>query len=153
MSPGIRIAKDWTVFSRSLRWLAIATWASLAAMSSAGAQPRAASPVTLANGTWTVQGREIPGARCGHWLVRLTNMDGKLTGVVSLARASVPIRDLTLMPDRSFSGTTRAGVVGSRHARAYRITGRFSGDTVRLTLETNLCPARHGAAARQPTRS
>jgi len=48
-------------------------------------------------------------------------MDGKLTGVVSLARASVPIRDLTLMPDRSFSGTTRAGVVGSRHARAYRI--------------------------------
>ena len=138
------------MFSRSPRFFFIGMWASLAAVSSAGAQPRAAPPVTLANGTWTVQGREIPGARCGHWLVRLTNMQGGLSGVVSLARASVPIQNLALAPDGSFSGTTQAGVVGSTHARAYQVTGRFVGDTVHVTLETNRCPARHGIATRQP---
>ena len=50
----------------------------------------------------------------------------------------------------SFSGATQAGVVGSTHARAYQVTGRFVGDTVHVTLETNLCPARHGVATRQP---
>ena len=113
-------------------------------------QPPATAPGTLANGTWTVQGREIPGTRCGHWLVRLTNMQGSLSGVLSLARASVPIQNLALAPDGSFSGTTPAGVVGTTHARAYQVTGRFVGDTVHVTLETNLCPARHGVATRRP---
>src|SRR5271169_7083980 len=135
--------------SGSLHFFFIGTCASLSAASPARAQPPGAPPVTLANGTWTVQGREIPGTRCGHWLVRLTNSQGRLTGVVSLARGSVPIQNLALLPDGSFSGTTQAGVVGSTHARAYRITGKFAGDTVHLTLETNLCPARHGVAARQ----
>jgi len=123
--------------------------ASLAAVSPTGAQPPAPAPAALASGTWTVQGREIPGTRCGHWLVRLTNMQGRLSGVVSLARGSVPMHDLALLPDGSFSGTTQAGVVGSTHARAYKVTGRFSGDTVQLTLENDICPARHGAATRQ----
>ncbi len=134
------------MLSRSPRFLFIGMWALLAATSPARAQ----SPATLANGSWTVQGREIPGTRCGHWLVRLTTMPGSLSGVVSLARASVPIQNLALAPDGSFSGTTQAGVVGSTHARAYQVTGRFVGDTVHVTLETDRCPARHGVAARQP---
>ena len=134
-----------TMFSRS-RFLFIGMWALLAAVSSAGAQP----PATLANGTWTVQGREIPGTRCGNWLVRLTNTQGSLSGVVSLARGSVPIQNLALTPDGSFSGATQAGVVGTTHARAYQVTGRFVGDTIHVTLETNRCPARHGVATRRP---
>ena len=64
----------------------------------------------------------------------LTNVYGKLSGVVSLARSSVPLQDLSLLPDGSFSGTTQAGVVGSTYARAYKVTGKFTGDTVHLTL-------------------
>jgi hypothetical protein len=134
------------MLSRSPHFLFIGMCALLAAGSPARAQP----PATLANGTWTVQGREIPGTRCGNWLVRLTNTNGRLSGVVSLARASVPLQNLALAPDGSFSGTTQAGVVGSTHARAYQVTGRFVGDTVHLTLETNRCPARHGVATRRP---
>ncbi len=137
------------MLATSLRLLVIAVCGSFAALSPARAQPPATAPGALPNGTWTVQGREIPGTRCGHWLVRLTNLHGELSGVVSLARGSVPIENLSLMPDGSFSGTTQAGVVGSTVARAYRITGRFSGDTVHLTLETNFCPARHGVATRR----
>ena len=103
----------------------------------------------LSDGIWTVQGRAIPGSRrYGDWLVRLTNVRGQLSGVVSLARSSVPIQDLALLPDGSFSGTTRAGLAGSRHARAYKVTGKFSGDTVSLTLEDDICPPRHGIAIR-----
>jgi hypothetical protein len=149
-AAGIGILKGWTVSSKSQRFLVIGMCASLAAVSPARSQPAATAPGTLANGTWTVQGREIPGTRCGHWLVRLTNMHGSLSGVLSLARASVPIQNLALAPDGSFSGTTPAGVVGTTHARAYQVTGRFVGDTVHVTLETNFCPARHGVATRRP---
>ena len=128
--------------------ISVATAAALVVSAPVWSQPSTAAPDALANGTWRVQGREIPGTRCGHWLVRLTNSQGRLTGVVSLARGSVPIQNLALLPDGSFSGTTQAGVVGSTHARAYRITGKFSGDTVQLTLENDICPARHGAARR-----
>jgi hypothetical protein len=138
------------VFSRLPSFLVLGICASLAAVSPARAQPPAAAAATLASGTWTVQGREIPGTRCGNWLVRLTNRQHELSGVVSLARGSVPIQNLTLLPDGSFSGTTQAGVVGSTHARAYKVTGKFTGDTVHLTLETNRCPARHGVATRRP---
>ena len=134
------------MFSKLLRFLFIGLCTSPAAISPAQAQP----PATVANGTWTVQGHQIPGTRCGHWLVRLTNVQGRLSGVVSLARASVPIHDLTLLPDGSFAGTTQAGLVGSSYARAYKVTGHFSGDTVDLTLENDICPARHGVATRQP---
>jgi hypothetical protein len=110
---------------------------------------RDAAAAPLPDGIWRVQGRAIHGTRCGDWLVTLTNRQGRLSGVVALARASVPIEGLVLQPDGSFAGTTRAGLVGSRHARAYRVSGRFSGDTVTLTLEGNLCPPRHGTAIRQ----
>ena len=111
----------------------------------------AAAPASqLADGVWTVQGRAIQGTRrCGDWLVRLTNAGGQLSGFVSLARSSVPIQNLTLQPDGTFSGTTRAGLTGSRHARAYKVSGKFSGDTVSLTLEDNMCPPRSGTAIRQ----
>jgi hypothetical protein len=103
----------------------------------------------MPNGTWTVQGREIPGTRCGHWLVRLTSREGRLSGVVSLARGSVPLENLALQPDGSFQGATRAGVVGSTLARPYTVTGRIAGDTVHLTLETYRCPPRQGSAMRR----
>src|SRR5271166_2531458 len=112
--------------SRALPALVVALWVSLAAIGPGRTQPPAAAPVVVPVGTWTVQGREIPGTRCGHWLVRLTNRDGRLSGVVSLARGSVPLENLVLQPDGSFSGATRAGVVGSTHARPYTVTGGFT---------------------------
>src|SRR6202030_4771619 len=132
----------------SSRLLLIAICASLAVGSSVQAiEPATAAPDQLADGIWRVQGRAIPGSRrCGDWLVRLTNAQGQLAGVVSLARSSVPIQNLALLPNGSFSGTTQAGLTASRHARAYQVTGKFSGDTVSLTLEDNICPPRHGMA-------
>lgn len=139
------IPKGHTVFSSLPGSLAIAICVFLPAR----AQPPAAAPNRIPDGTWTVQGREIPGTRCGHWLVRLTNSRGTLSGVVSLARGSVPLTNLTLMPDGSFSGSTQAGLVGSTYARAYKISGRFSGDTVHLSLKNDVCPARQGTATRR----
>jgi hypothetical protein len=144
--------KDRTLVRRMSRFLLVAACALFSAASSARAvEPVTAAPATqLADGIWTVQGRAIQGTRrCGDWLVRLTNRQGQLSGVVSLARSSVPIQNLTLQPDRSFSGTTRAGLTGSRHTRAYKVRGKFLGDTVSLTLEDNMCPPRHGTATRQ----
>ena len=144
--------KGGTLVRRMSRFLLVAMCALLAAVSSVQAvEPTAAAPATqLADGIWTVQGRAIQGTRrCGDWLVRLTNRQGQLSGVVSLARSSVPIQNLALQPDGSFSGTTQAGLTGSRHARAYKVTGTFSGDTVSLTLEDNMCPPRHGMATRE----
>jgi hypothetical protein len=109
----------------------------------------AAASAALFDGVWRVEGRAISGTRCGNWLVRLTARQGQLSGVVALARGSVPIRNLVLQPGGRFSGTTRGGVIGSTHARAFKITGQFSGDTVNVTLETDLCPPRHGTAVRQ----
>ena len=139
------------VFWGPLRFLLVAVCASLGAVSPVRAvEPGITAPATqLADGIWTVQGRAIPGTRrCGDWLVRLTNRQGQLSGVVSLARSSVPIQNLALQPDGSFSGTTRAGLVGSRHARAYKVAGQFSGDTANLTLEDDACPPRSGVATR-----
>jgi hypothetical protein len=143
--------KGGNLVRRMSQFLLVAVCALVAAASSVEAVEPAGAPATqLADGIWTVQGRAIQGTRrCGDWLVRLTNRQGELSGVVSLARSSVPVRDLALQPDGSFSGTTQAGLTGSRHARAYKVTGRFSGDTVSLTLQDNICPPRHGTATRQ----
>ena len=143
--------KTETVFRISSSFLIIVVCVSLVAVSSVRAVAPAAQ---LADGIWTVQGRAIQGTRrCGDWLVRLTNSGGQLSGVVSLARSSVPIQNLMLQPDGTFSGTTRAGLTGSRHARAYKITGKFSGDTVSLTLQDSMCPPRSGTAIRQASGS
>ena len=144
--------KGRSVRKGSLRFLLIATCASFAVVSPLMAVESATTaPATqLADGVWTVHGRAIQGTRrCGNWFVRLTNAQGRLSGVVSLARASVPIHNLVLQSDGSFSGRTRAGVTGSRLARAYSVSGRFSGDKVSLTLEDNICPPRRGEATRQ----
>ena len=140
--------KGGNLVRRSTRFLAVVGML-VTVIASVPPAKRAAAAAPLPDGIWRVQGRAIHGTRCGDWLVTLTNRQGQLSGVVALARASVPIEGLVLQPDGSFAGTTRAGLVGSRHARAYRVSGRFSGDTVTLTLEGNLCPARHGTAIRQ----
>ena len=130
------------MFRRSLPFLFIAVSVSVAAVVPVQAQ--------LTNGTWTVQGTRVPGSRrCGEWLVRLTNARGQLSGVVSHARATVPIQNVVLMPDGSFSGTTQASLSGSRRAPSSKVTGRFWGDTVSLTFDSELCPPRQGTATRR----
>jgi hypothetical protein len=144
--------KDESVMRVSSRFLLISALASLAVISPLRAvEPGAAAPATeLADGTWTVEGRAVQGARrCGNWLVRLTSRRGQLSGVVSLAQSSVPIQNLVLQPNGSFSGRGRAGLVGSRHIRGYRVSGKFSGDTVSLTFQESMCPPRHGTAVRK----
>jgi hypothetical protein len=115
------------------------------------AQPVPAQAIQLADGTWTVQGTRIPGSRrCGEWLVRLTNAGGQLSGAVLQARSTVPIRNLVLMPDGSFSGTTPERLVGRSRAPASKVIGQFSEETVSLIFESERCPASQGTAARHP---
>jgi hypothetical protein len=117
------------------------------------AQPMAPPPaVQLADGTWTVHGTRVPGSRfCGEWLVRLTSAGGQLSGFVTHARVKVPIENLMLMPDGSFSGNTLARMSGSRRARPSTVTGRFSGDTVSVTFDSERCPPRQATAIRHAT--
>jgi hypothetical protein len=129
--------------------LLVAVCALLAAVLPLRATVTTAPASELADGIWMVRGRAVPSSgRCGDRLVRLTNKQGRLSGVVALGRASVPLEHLALLPDGSFSGTTRGGLTGSRLARAYKVIGQFSGDTVSLTLEDDICPPRHGIAIR-----
>jgi hypothetical protein len=93
------VQEAWPHFRGSLRFLLIGLWASLAAV----APVRAVEPVTaapagrLADGIWMVQARVTPGSRhCNDRLVRLTNRQGRLSGVVAFARASVPIEQACL---------------------------------------------------------
>jgi hypothetical protein len=113
--------------------------------------PAAAPAIQLADGTWRVQGTRVPGSRrCGEWLVRLTSAGGQLSGTVSHARnTAIPIQNLVLTPDGSFSGSTPASLSGSRRAPPATITGQFSGDTVDLTFDSERCPPRQGTATRR----
>jgi len=144
--------KGRTVFYGSLRFLLITGCVSVIAFSPVRAVKRVttAQAVQLADGIWTVQGHAISGSRrCGEWLVRITNAQGHLSGSVSHARATVPIQNLVLMPDGSFSGTAPASFARSRHAHASKITGQFSGDMVNLTFDSEHCPPRQGTATRR----
>jgi hypothetical protein len=96
-----------------------------------------AQAVEFADGTWTVQGTRIPGSRrCGDWLVHLTSSHGQLFGEVSQGLATVPIQNLVLLPDGSFSGATPERLVGRRRAPASKVIGKFSGDMISLTFES-----------------
>jgi hypothetical protein len=124
-----------------LSFLVVAMYASFVVVSPVRAvEPTAAAP-QVADGVWRVEGPAIPGTRCGDWAVRLTNRQGRLSGVVWFRRARVPMRDLVLQPDESFSGTTRTGFTGSRFVRAHKITGQFAGDTVNPYAENWLLPS------------
>ena len=129
----------------SPRFLFVAICASLATVLPVRAAEPIAAASQLADGVWTVQGRD----RCGGWRVRLTNTQGQLSGVLTLARSSAPFRNLVLEPDGSFSGTARARVARWRRDRTYHLSGSFSGDIVNLTLEDNFCPPRHGTGGRK----
>jgi hypothetical protein len=108
----------------------------------------AAMPGSIGDGRWEVRGRAISGTRCGDWFVRLTTLRGRLYGVVGVGAGTVPLHNLALLPDGSFAGSTVAGWTGSRMIRAYKVAGRFSGDAVSLTMESELCPPRSGTASR-----
>jgi len=109
------------------------------------------SPAVPADGFWGVNGRAVSGTRCGDWFVRLAVEQGRLTGLVGVGQGNVPLENLVLRPDGSFTGNTRAGYVNNRSVRAYDVVGQFSGDIVRLTLKNEICPDRSGIARRQPT--
>ena len=110
-----------------------------------------APAIQLADGTWRVHGTRVPGSRfCGEWLVRLTSTGGQLSGTLSHARnTAIPIQNLELMPDGSFSGSTPASMSGSRRAPPATVTGQFSGDTVNLTFDSERCAPRQGTATRR----
>jgi hypothetical protein len=133
---------------------AAAPAAPVAAPSVPVAQPAGPPPaIQLADGTWTVRGTRVPGSRfCGEWLVRLTNAGGRLSGTVSHARnTAIPIQNLVLMPNGSFSGSTPASMSGSRRAPPATVTGQFSVDTVNVTFDSERCPARQGTTTRHET--
>lgn len=110
------------------------------------------SAIQVADGTWLVHARANSYTRyCRDRLVLLTSRHGQLSGSIAFARASAPIDNLMLLPDGSFSGATRGGVSGSKLGRFYKVTGKFSGDGVSVTLEGIGCPPRHGTATRCPT--
>jgi len=109
----------------------------------------AASAIQLGDGTWLVHAQANSSTLyCRDRLVLLTNRHGQLSGSVGFARASAPIHNLVLLPDGSFSGATRSGVAGSKLGRFYKVTGKFSGEEVSVTLEGAGCPPRHGTASR-----
>jgi hypothetical protein len=155
--------KGRTGYRRSLPFLLIAAGVSMQSAcqypgatppASAAVSPAPAAPapaIQLADGTWTVRGTRVAGSRrCGEWLVRLTSAGGQLSGMVSHARnTAVPIQDLVLMPDGSFSGATQASMSGSRRAPPATVTGQFSGDTVSLTFDSERCAPRQGTATRR----
>jgi hypothetical protein len=116
------------------------------------AAPAAPAPaIQLADGSWTVRGTRVPGSRrCGEFLVRLTSGGGQLSGTVSHARnTAVPIQNLMLMPDGSFSGSAPASMSGSRRAPPATVTGQFSGNTVNVTFDSERCAPRQGTATRR----
>lgn len=102
------------------------------------------------DGFWEVQGRAISGLPCGDWFVRLAVRQGQLYGIVGVGQGNVPIEQLTVQPDGSFTGATRAGHVNARSVRAYKVSGRFAGDRAFVTLENEVCPARQGTGWRRP---
>ena len=65
-------------------------------------------------------------------------MQGQFSGRVGLTQATLP------------AGATRPAV---RAVSPYEVSGRFDGDTVSVTLQTNACPIRAGRAGRQPAAS
>ena len=76
-----------------------AVWVLLAAPYAAAAPP---------DGTWNVTGRGVMGTGCGDWFVRLTTAQGRLSGVLGLGDGNVPLHNLRLSRDGSFSGNTQA---------------------------------------------
>jgi len=103
----------------------------------------------LPDGAWTVHGRGVLGTGCGDWSVRLSSAQGMLSGTVGLYAGTVAIQNLTLRPDGTFSGNTEAGWIGRHHVRSFQVSGRFVGDTVRLSLENRYCHSRSGSAVRR----
>lgn len=90
---------------------------------------RAAMP----DGNWEVHG-SATSHQCGSWSVRIGAAQGRLSGSFFVGDTGenvglLPIRDLALQSDGAFSGT---GVTGSQGV--YSFSGRFSGDTMSLTM-------------------
>ena len=91
--------------------------------------PRPAAP----DGNWEVHG-SATSRQCGSWSVRITASQGRLSGSFfagdyGASIGLLPIRDLALQPDGTFSGS---GVTGSQGV--YSFSGRFSGDMMGLTM-------------------
>lgn len=95
--------------------------------------PPAPARPALPEGNWEVHG-SATSHQCGSWSVRIAAAQGRLSGSFFVGDTGenvglLPIRDLGLRPDGTFSGT---GVTGSQGV--YQFSGRFSGDTMSLTM-------------------
>lgn len=87
----------------------------------------------LPDGNWEVHG-SATSHQCGSWSVRIAAAQGRLSGSFFVGDTGenvglLPIRDLALRPDGTFSGT---GVTGSQGL--YQFSGRLSGDMMSLTM-------------------
>src|SRR5215471_17173388 len=106
--------------------------------------------------TWVhLWGTNGAGAAENHHLCALSSKNFGLIDKVNCpepSRSREPARRYIISCaclTEAFSGATRGGVAGSELGRFYKVTGKFSGDAVSVTLEGTGCPPRHGTAARQ----
>ena len=121
----------------------------IAAICAAVAAEPALSAQVTPDGRWTVQGRGIMGTGFGDWFVQLSSLQGQLSGVVGLGKGNVPLRNVVLRSNGTFTGSTPDTWDGPRHIRGYHVFGRFSADRVTVTIENRFCPARTGSAPRE----
>jgi hypothetical protein len=108
-----------------------------------------------ADGTWEVK---LPGGRgggrgcSGELVVRLTIVQGRLSGVFLGGRGTQTIENLVLKPDGSFTGITSGGDAPGGLAKViWSVSGQFSGNTpaVTLTKTTEVsCAPRTGQGTR-----
>ena len=87
----------------------------------------------FSDGNWEVHG-SATSHQCGSWSVRIAAAQGRLSGSFFVGDTGenvglLPIRDLALRPDGTFSGT---GVTASQGV--YQFSGRLSGDLMSLTM-------------------
>jgi hypothetical protein len=106
------------------------------------AEPATASPSRwLADGIWIVQARAPGNQHCTDRLVRLSNKQGRLSGALAFARASVPIRNLMLPPDGSILGATRARLTDQNSAALIKLAASSAGIRSALPLKVMAAPS------------
>jgi hypothetical protein len=92
----------------------------------------------------------LPGAgRCPSGLiVRLTVVQGQLSGVLVGANGTQTIDSLVLKPDGSFTGSTSSATGGSHPGAAFAVSGQFSGNAVTISASGGPCGTLTGQGTR-----
>src|SRR5271155_5053868 len=100
------------------------------------------TPPTFAadfDGTWQAGGEPQPGSEqfCGDWFVRLVVFQGRPSGFVSVGAGFLPLRQISLQPDGSFTATAAGGGLTSNDSREllpHVVSGKLSGNTITASL-------------------